>query len=226
MNLGQLRTAIQARGYGTDTVTHQNQLINSVYRRVSAMHQWPWLEVTKTFSTTPGTDTYTFSGLTVTDFVHAQSLRIYDSVTGEALGSQLYLRPQDFYDIQREAVTASGTPEAWTVDNANGQIVLWPIPDVAYSVEFHYVKRPPELSADGDTPLMDSEYHDVLVWGAVKDLAYRERDTSGYSIANSEYLMALKEMERAYGVKNRQNSSQVRRSGHWHWIGAKSGQWY
>lgn len=225
MNLAQLRTAVQARGYGTDTVTHQNQLINSVYRRVSAMHQWPWLEVTKSFIATAGTTTYTFTSLTVTDFQHAQSLRVYDPVTGEQVGSQTYLRPQDFYEKQADTLTASGTPEVWTVDEANAQIVLWPIPDLAYSIKFKYVKRPPELSGDSDTPLMDSEYHDILVWGAVKDLAFRERDYQSQSIATGEFMMALKEMERAYGVKNRQNSSQVRRSDHWRWIGSKSGSY-
>lgn len=212
MNLGQLRTALQTKGYGTDTATAQTAMLNSVYRRVAGLHRWPWLEVQDvSITTTVGDSDYSLAALTT--LAHIDAVRIEKGTDRPELE---YLEPQDFRDLEH-VDRDNGVPLYWTY--AASELRLWPAPDQAYTVTIDYIKRTTDLSADADSPLFDSQYHDVLVWGAIAEMAFRERDWSAKNFADAEYRQRLMEMERAYGVKQRQNSSRVKRSSFWDNVG-------
>lgn len=212
MNLGELRTAIQQKGYGTDTATAQTGLINSIYRRIGGEHRWPWLEAQNTsITTTAGDPDYSLAA--ITDLAHIDAVRVHRGTEYPQLS---YIAPQDLRDMEH-VDRDNGTPRFWTYVNA--QLRLWPAPDAAYTVTIDYLKRPTVLSADGDTPIFDSTYHDVLVWGAVAELAFRERDWSAKNFADAEFNLRYNEMKRSYGLKQRQNATHVKRSSFWDHVG-------
>lgn len=209
MNLGQLRTALQQRGYATDTATAQTELINSAYRRIVGMRRWPFLEVVNSpYTIQTFGDSYPLS--TVTNLLHLEAVRIEDPDSSTSRPLLTYLDPQEWRNIQHYN-PESGTPRYWTT--MDGYLWLWPTPDKDYTVDLDYVKKVSDLSSDSDTPLIPSTYHDVLVWGAIAELCFRERDMAGYDIANERYNRILADMEAEYALRQRQTTSRVGRSG-------------
>jgi hypothetical protein len=206
--LAQLRTALQTRGYATDTAPAQTEAINSVYRRIIGMRRWPWLEVIKdtTVSTTAGDDSYTLASIDAT-VLHVDAVR---AEQGTEYYELVYRRPQEFREFQH-ASREQGTPRYWT--RIGDSIYLWPVPDGAYTLSVDFVQDPADLSGDSDTTLIPDAYSDVLVWGALTSIAYRERDFEAYATARQEYGTILVDMMNEYGLRQRQNASRVVESG-------------
>lgn len=216
MNLTALLTAIQDKGYATDTVAQQTNALNAAYRRVLGMHRWPFLEkqVTITAATTVGSPTVNISSITDLRDDGISAVRISTSSIDRTDIS--YADPQDFRTAQHD-YTGNGEPEFWTY--TNGSLQLWPNPDKAYDVTIDYVKTVPALASGSDVPVFDPTFHDVLVWGAIKDMTFRERDYSGSAWAAQMYGQQLGEMERSYGVRQKQSARQVQRSSFWGGVG-------
>lgn len=221
MNLGQLRTAIQARGYATDTATQQTELINMRYREIAGRHRWPWLETSDTsIATTAGTGTYSLSS--ITDLLWVDAVRIQFPATGTPTEQYNleYVANEDLkqlrFDGSYDIAGAQGIPEWWTQRGGpGGSLIILPNPERAYKVDLDYLKDPADLSGDSDTPLFPATYHDLLVWGPIIDLAFRERDWNGMGQAQGQYDRLFMQMERAYGVRQRQNSTHVKQSATW-----------
>lgn len=205
MTLAQLRTSLQAKGYATDSATSQTEMINSVYRALAGKRRWPWLEAQATVALVAGTTSYSIAA--ITDWLHPDAARIEISTEYPELE---YQAPKDFRDLQH-VDRDRGVPQAWTW--MRGQLHVWPSPDRAYTLTVEYTKDPADLSADGDTPVFAATYHDVLVWGAAKEIAYRQRDWAAHQYAKQEYDQRFGEMERAYGLRQRQTSDRIKDSG-------------
>lgn len=209
MNLGELRTALQSKGYGTDTAPEQNSAINEVYREIHGMMRWPFLEAQdSSLVTVAGTNAYT---LPMANWRNLDAVRLQITATQEYDNLQ-YLDVQSFRDyehIDRDTTT----PYYWTF-YAN-QLHLYPYPDNAYSVVIDYITEPADLVLDTDVPVIPVPYHDVLVWGAVESLAYRERDWLGRQFAEAKKEGMISRMKEEYLVKQRQSGSHVKKSGYW-----------
>lgn len=208
MNLGELRTATQTRGYATDTATAQTEMINSVYRRLCGEMHWRWLEqVDTSLSTAAGQANYSLSS--ITDLVHINTVRLQTAT--------------EYYDLEwADANTimpalhidrSQGIPSVWTyVDQS---IQLYPRPAGVYTIVINYIYDPPDLSADSDTPVFPATYHDILVYGCVMDLAMRERDWSAFNAAQAQYEGRKGDMKRQLGIIQRQSPTTVISSGVW-----------
>lgn len=208
MTLAQLQAAIQAKGYGTDTAAQQLAFLNETYRKVTSKERWPFLEAQdKSLSTAAGTSSYSLATL---NYRNLDAVRI--EITAQQQYVDLrYLSPQAFrsYEhIDRD----QATPVYWTV-YAN-QLHFWPVPDAVYLITIDYINEPPDLVSGADTPVIPLPYHDLLVWGAVKSLAYRERDWVGTQIADQEYETLLTRFQEEYLVRQRQTASHVKKSGY------------
>lgn len=206
--LANIRTAIQQRGYGTDTATAQTELVNSVYRRIVGMHRWRFLEITnnQTITCTVGDDSYSLA--TLTDLMHLDAVRIEFGTDYPPID---YVNPQEFRDLQH-ADRDNGVPRYWT--RISNTVYLWPVPDKAYKLDIDYIKYPANLSADADTTVIPEPYaQDVLAWGAIAELCFRERDPAGYDLAKNEFGNRLADMLNEYGQPQRQTASTVVRSG-------------
>lgn len=207
--LADIRTCIQMKGYGTDTAPDiQNSMINSVYRRVIGMRRWPFLELKNNSSLNCIAGQGNYSLATIEDLLHVDAVRID---FGTEYYDLEYAEVQDLRSLEHED-RSTGVPRYWTLATSS-EIRFWPWPDKAYNIKLDYVADPADLVGDTDTPLIPPAYRDVLCWGAIAELTFRERDIEGYNIAKQEYLAILTNMMAEYSVKQRQNSRQVGRSG-------------
>lgn len=208
MNLGQLRTAIQAKGYATDTAAQQTEAINSVYRELTGMRRWSWLEAQSTGKTTTAGQSY----VTTTNLSgELPNFGVVDAIRlsyGDDNYNLDYLPVQELRDLLH-IDEATGVPQYWTY--AKGQFTFYPIPDKAYTVVIDYIKDPDDLSADGDVPILPITHHDILVWGAIKELAFRQRDWNGFNAANGEFETRLQRLQKSEGIRQRQRPGHVRR---------------
>lgn len=152
---------------------------------------------------TAGTAAYDVDAV-MTDFLVINAVRIEFGTNYPEIS---YLPEQEFRDLQHED-RQRGVPLYWTL--IDDDVNFWPTPDANYVITFDYTKDPPDLAADGDTPLLPATFHDILVWGAIKELAYRERNWSARAVALEEYNARMSDMMHAFGVKQRQTSTQVK----------------
>lgn len=218
-NLADLRTAIQHRGYAQDTEDAQTELVNAEYRRLIGTRRWWWLEVAADTSLTCTVGTEAYSLASITDFLHIDAVRLEDGTNRFTLA---YASPQAFRDVAHE-LRDNAPPVFWT--RINSDLYLWPRPDKEYVISVDYVKNPPNLSDDADTPVLPAAYHDLLVWGAVRQLTFRERDKEAYSLANGEYQSLLADMKHQDGLAQRQSSSEVAFTGEVDAVNSRYSQW-
>jgi len=218
MNLGQLRTSLQGKGYGSDTASAQTAALNAAYRRVVGGRHWPWLQRLST-SLTTSVSNPSVPLTTITDLMWVSAVRI-------EIGSEFYdlipLEEEEFRSREYQDRQPS-VPEYWT--EVFGEIRLYPRPDRVYTIALDYYTTPPDLVNDVDVPLFDSTFHDVLVWGALSDMAFRERDFAAYQMADRMFDARLLEMQRSYGLGQRHKSKHVQRSAFWDQVGRGSGGW-
>jgi hypothetical protein len=205
--LADIRSCIQAKGYGTDTVAAQNSMINSVYRRIIGMYRWPFLELTDNSTIVCVAGQTKCNIGVIQDLLHIDAVRVE---YGTEYYDLEYAPFQGFRDLEH-LDRAVGVPRYWTA--GDNELRLWPAPDRAYTVKIDYIIDPADLVGDTDVPVIPPAYRDVLCWGAIAELTFRERDVEGYNIAKQEYLSIIDNMKAEYGVKQRQSSEQVRRSG-------------
>lgn len=196
--LATARASIQAKGYGTDTAAVQLSMVNSVYRRVAAERRWYWLQATDT-TLTVALNAYQTSLTGLTALRTVDGVRIND----EPLE---YCTPAELHDL-RVQDRATGAPLFWTQYGSN--LEFWPTADSAYTLSIDYTKNITALAVDADTTLIPDEFQDVLVWGSIKELTFRERDMNGRAIANEEYNNILRDMRHANGLRQRQTSREV-----------------
>lgn len=202
MNLAQMRTRLQALGYGSDTEDAQNEALRACYQMVTGLRRWSWLERDSTILTTD----IGFANvelLPVPDLMWVDAVRIEESSRYYDLE---HVQPQEFRVLEHTE-RDTGRPVCWT--EIAGELRFWPTPDAVYTIALDYVTTPPELEDNADEPLFDDQYHNVLVWGAAVSLAYRERDHESAQFAQIQYDRHLASMLAAYGVTQRQTARRV-----------------
>jgi hypothetical protein len=206
MNLSELRTAVKDRGYDGAPDAMIDRLLNSAYRRIAGQRRWSWLERLDTAqSAIASNPSVSLVGIPALMWVDA--VRLEPDTNWRQLE---YLPPQELRKLEQRDGTA-GRPCYWT--EAFGELRLWSRPDAAYTLSIDYITTPTDLVSDADTPLFDSTFHDILVWSACMELAYRQRDSYA-AVARENYDARMMEMTRAYSMKQRQTSRQVQ-SGYW-----------
>lgn len=231
MTLAQLQAAIQQKGYGTDTAAAQLEALNGRYREVMSMHRWPFNDVVDTsLVTVVGTAAVAVSGIATLEAVDAVRLRFPAAGTPTETHDLTYLSPSDFRSrIYQGGFNQAGTlgiPRWWTQYGGEGSpIQLLPVPDRIYGLDLDYNRNAVDLAAGGDIPVIPAKFHDVLVWGAVCDLAIRERDGFTAQFAQGQYKSRLEEMERKLGIHQGQNPTHIRQSSFWDAVGRGSAGW-
>jgi hypothetical protein len=206
--LADVRSCIQFKGYGSDTAPGiQNSMINSVYRRIIGMYRWPFLELADNSTIICNVGQMKYNIGVIEDLLHIDAVRIE---FGTDYYDLEYAPFQTFRNLEHTE-RSQAVPRYWTAGDQ--ELRLWPAPDREYIVKIDYIIDPPDLVGDTDVPIIPPAYRDVLCWGAIAELTFRERDVEGYNIAKQEYLSIIDNMKAEYGVKQRQTSEQVGRSG-------------
>lgn len=199
-----LQAAIQAKGYGTDSATAQVEAIKSAWRRVLGLRRWPFLEATATTTATVGSETVSLAA--ITDLARVEAVRL--TIGTEGYGDLTFVergRLRNWLASDRD----QATPDAWTFHA--GAVLLYPRPERAYTVTIDYKKRP---AYNGSDIVFPEGYEDVLVWGAITELSFRQRELNGY--ADAQFKDRLSEMIDDYGLEQRQGSREVGHSSVWY----------
>lgn len=64
----------------------------------------------------------------------------------------------------------AGQPADWSVDD-DDSLLIGPAPDAAYSIRMEYLRAPLELADDDDEPEFDVQFHMILCWRALIEVA-------------------------------------------------------
>lgn len=210
MNLAALQQQMQMLGYGTDTAAQQTLMLNDAYRLIHSQQRWPFLEKQATLSTVAGVNVVPYTS--IADLVEFDSVRL--AVPGDTSATQSInlqnVESQDMRDMEQLDAT-QGIPTFWSlIANA---IHLYSFPDKVYTLNVDYIYAPPDLVVGTDVPVLPTEYHDLLVWGAIKLMNFRERDIYSYNTSSMEFEQRLKRMKQALLLRQRQTPSTVKKSG-------------
>ena len=127
-------------------------------------------------------------------------------------GTEKYNLPSDFGAVRQvELVDASnsndfteldamsidlreddtGEPTGYYVEDDDLYVI--PKPDGVYSLRVWYVKRGTTLSADADTPIIPTEFHDLIVLFAVSQ-AKRKDDDAAFQVYANDYEAGKRDM--------------------------------
>lgn len=141
MNLGEIRTEVEGRGYDYISDSRLNLWIKQGYKWVCSLEPWPFLETTVSGA----------APLTVSDL--SQILHVSHE--------DIVLRGADYRDIRDmdPALDDTGDPSFWYLEGDT--IKTWP--DSTKVLTVRYVRKPPELSSDTSTPLLPEAHHPILV---------------------------------------------------------------
>lgn len=177
MNLAQLRDSVRTRiGVPAGDTFYTDQtltdLLNEALSAISTEADWPWLQLSTTFSTVAGTGTYTPPA----DWTETRSLCIdgYDSID-----------PRSLAEIREYLTTDSDVPRVYCI--SGDTILLRPIPNSVQVVTHDYVKNEALLVTDTDAPLMPSQFHYAIVAFACHLAYLRSGDVQRATAALSDY---------------------------------------
>lgn len=202
MTFAELKTQLQALGYGTDSDTVQGLVINAAYRKIARSKPWWWLRTEATVQLTPGQIDYTWTSLGISSNPprRLESARLIDTTVSPATVLPLkWITPQQFNDFRGALATTwpaseRETPQWWTrLGGSSPGISVWAPPDLAYTFHLNYTGPAAVLSGAGE-PAMPRDYHDVIVWEAAYAMAVRQRDAVMIAEARSERDQILHEM--------------------------------
>lgn len=194
-------------------------------------HRWPFNDVVDTsLVTIVGQSSVTVSGITGLEAIDAVRIRFPAAGTPTETHELTYLSPSDFrtriYQAGFNQTGVLGIPRWWTQYNGEGSAIqLLPFPDRIYGLDVDFNRNAVDLVSGSDVPVIPAKFHDVLVWGAIVDLAIRERDGFTAQFAQGQYETRLGEMERKLGIRQGQNPTYVRHSSFWDVVGRGSAGW-
>lgn len=185
-DLTDIRVAVRQRlGLSTNDTAISDailtELVNTALRKISIIHDWPWLVTTDTTLTTTvaGTRIYT----PASDWRKTQFIIIDEDQQ---------LKPKQPQDIWRYK-QSTGLPVFYSIQGDD--LILAPTPDAAYDITHVYIKDITELSADTDEPDVPMWAIDLVIEGAAILGAKRLRDDDLAKEVEREYLKTLKTLQ-------------------------------
>lgn len=169
-------------------LTRANEAINQAYLTACSRDgvQFDFLEQEGQWTTTAGSDTYTYSSIATAMSVSGATIAEILALTDDTDGS--VLESMDWLALERLSYSSqdgdpTGRPLYWA--KWGSRIRLYPSPDDAYTVGAFVRLVPAEMSGTTDTPLIPLAYrHSVLVSHAAANLLRQE----GGSEAHQEAL--------------------------------------
>ena len=103
----------------------------------------------------------------------------------------------DFYATFRRGSNADkqGKPVRFTI-SPSGTIAFWPTPDKTYTVRGPYMRSVQKLSADADIPEMPEQFHDLIMYRALKFMAQSDEAVNQLPSWSFEELRLMSDLER------------------------------
>lgn len=182
------------------------QAVNRVYlSSVSGSEDFDFLEQEGQWTTTAGSDTYTYASIAgaigISGASIAEIMSLTNDTDGPVLDSMSWPRLESLAYSTQDG-DASGSPVYWA--KWQSRIRLYPTPDQTYTIGSYVRLTPNEMSADADTPLIPLAYrHAVIVNGAAAILLRMEGGMEAHQEAQfyqREYDAAWLRMRTAFAT--------------------------
>jgi len=146
--------------------------INSAIRDINQKHfSWPFNHNTDDITLTAGELRYPLpENAKYTDFNTVRILRNASLDLNEArrLKQMSYDEYVDrFIDQEGETDTTKGTVPEYIVRSQDGDLIVAPMPDKAYTIEYEFFMIPADLEDNGDVPTIPFRFKHVIVDGAM-----------------------------------------------------------
>lgn len=106
--------------------------------------------------------------LTDVECVRVKSFKSYLTATGTTDRQRMVWQPWQNFEASTGIVDESADRPIRVTRDPAGNLHVFPKPDDVYSIEFEYFKTAQVLAANGDTPDMHSDYHQLIVYEALK----------------------------------------------------------
>jgi hypothetical protein len=167
--LGDIVNRVQQRirdtGYSSSEIkTYINDAQNDVFNE----YRLPLLEDSQDYTLAAGVSDITNGTGVPTNYVQGLDLLLTTAGIEKPL---IYIAKKEldamYPDGDDVTVNPANIPSYWYVYEST--IKVFPVPSDAFTVTLNYYKKPVEMTADGDVPLVPSEFQELLVLGA----AYR-----------------------------------------------------
>lgn len=172
--------------------------VNASIRDINQKHfNWPFNHNTDDIVLTAGELRYPLpENAKHTDF---DTVRLVRNTTLGVSGLRLKQMSYDeyidrFIDQEYETDTSNGQAPEYVIRSQDGDIIVAPMPDKAYKIEYEFFMFPADLDAHDDVPTIPFRFKHVIVDGAMYH-AYMFRDNlESASIALRKFEDGLKQM--------------------------------
>lgn len=159
--------------------------LNHRYGRLWAMEPWTFKKSTATLSLSSGA-----SSVALTGFQRIEG--IWDASTSPNFDRMGAIRPEDFYS---EKALTSSIPEGFTIIGNTVYFDRTASGARSYQVLGELAFVP--LSADGDVPLLPTEFHPTLAHGAISEGLRMEADPA-WQGAEQDFVAGIADMRAGY----------------------------
>lgn len=209
------QAAVRAsQGSVTDTtgdLARAKEAVNEAYLTVCGDgFPYDFLEREGTWTTTAGSDVYTYASIATGMSITGASIReilmlTNDTFGGVTLESMDWQQLEGFSYSSQEAQEGQGTPIAWA--KWASRIRLYPNPDQVYTIGAYAILAPAAMSADADLPLIPAAFSKrVIVPYAAALLLEQEGGAEAgadYERRMARHREALRDLRTAHGTAKR-----------------------
>lgn len=154
---------------------------------------WAWMRKVFDVTLASGTGSYGGVALGLADFGRWREVddwygpKVYDPTANPQQKWDIgFVHRDRFMRQYMDNPPADAPPQYWTIGLDN-EIILSPAPDAAYKLSGEYFTAPTELAADADVPGMPVQFHMVVVWKAMIQIAQFDAAPENVSRAADKY---------------------------------------
>jgi len=150
--------------------------------------EWNWLLTDGSFSTNIGQDEYDFLAVFISATPEFKKYKLNSLRITNSGGKKGYLKyiDRDVLEARYLNTTEQKLPTQYAVDPSNNSLLLKPIPDAVYTVDFRYWKSPEILALDATIPALPISFHNLIAYKAVEKMAVYLGASEVYSRYASE----------------------------------------
>lgn len=174
------------------------------YRTIEMLSEsWEFRQVTGIEKTlTTAAFSYSIaSTFAITDLLKLdeEMLYLYDSSLGKSDKSKLeFFNYRTFMERFRDPAGSTGRPKFCTVD-PSGNVLFDVTPDIStYVFLFDYVRKANTLTDDADEPAFAEEFHQVIVWRAVRRFGINSIAPEVMNMAQNEARLYMNKLKERY----------------------------
>lgn len=202
MNFLQMKNRILSRVHDTAITEDVENMINDAYQALMTEHDWPFLQKKGSITTAAATTISNAEYELASDCRHDGIVSFWNEAGAKTLSLEEFEVVKDRYPDLDDTGSPDYVIPFGLGDNEYPLVILYPIPDDVYTINYRYLLRVDDLSGNTDTPVFHSEFHQIIVERALAD-AYEYEDDRSYNLAFAKFKRLLKLMKRRYSKQHR-----------------------